>query len=58
MFALMALAGDFGCSAGPTLAGAIAGLAGDNLRLGILCCICFPALLIVGLFALRRALKK
>lgn len=58
MFALMALAGDFGCSAGPTLAGAIAGLAGDNLRLGILCCICFPALLIVGLFAMRRALKK
>ena len=58
MFALMALAGDLGCSAGPTLAGAISGLAGDNLRLGILCCICFPALLVVGLLALKREMNR
>ena len=58
MFALMALAGDLGCSAGPTLAGAIAGLAGDNLHLGILCCICFPALLVVGLLALKREMNR
>ena len=42
MFALMALAGDLGCSGGPTLAGAIAGAFGDNLRLGFLCAVALP----------------
>ncbi len=58
MFALMALAGDLGCSGGPTLAGAISAVAGDNLRLGILLCVCFPVLLIVGMLALKAALKN
>lgn len=57
MFALLALAGDLGCSAGPTLAGAIAGAAGDNLRLGILCGVGFPLLLIAGLAGLKRLQK-
>ena len=55
--ALLALAGDLGCSAGPTLAGAIAGAAGDNLRLGILCGVGFPLLLIAGLAGLKRLQK-
>ena len=54
MFALMALAGDLGCSGGPTLAGAIAGAFGDNLRLGILCALAFPALMILGILLIRR----
>ncbi len=54
MFALMALAGDLGCSGGPTLAGAIAGTFGDNLRLGILCAVAFPALMILGILLIRR----
>ena len=54
MFALMALAGDLGCSGGPTLAGAIAGAFGDNLRLGILCAVAFPALMILGILLIRR----
>lgn len=54
MFALMALAGDLGCSSGPTLAGAIAGAFGDNLRLGILCAVAFPALMILGILLIRR----
>ena len=36
MFALLALAGDLGCSGGPTLAGAVSSQCGDNLRMGIL----------------------
>ena len=54
MFALMALAGDLGCSGGPTLAGAIACAFGDNLRLGILCAVAFPALMILGILLIRR----
>lgn len=54
MFALMALAGDLGCSGGPTLAGAIAGAFGDNLRLGILCAVAFPALMTLGILLIRR----
>ena len=54
MFALMALAGDLGCSGGPTLAGTIAGAFGDNLRLGILCAVAFPALMILGILLIRR----
>ena len=58
MFALMALAGDLGCSGGPTLAGAIAGAFGDNLRLGILCAMAFPALMILGILLIRRTDAK
>ena len=58
MFALMALAGDLGCSGGPTLAGAIAGAFGDNLRLGILCAVAFPALMILGILLIRRTDSK
>lgn len=55
MFALMALAGDIGCSAGPTLAGMVAGARGDDLRLGILAAIAFPILMLGGgLILLRR----
>jgi len=58
MFALMALAGDLGCSGGPTLAGAIAGAFGDNLRLGLLCAVAFPALMILGILLIRRTDAK
>lgn len=49
MFALLALAGDIGCSAGPTLAGFASGILSDNLRYGILAAIIFPALLLICL---------
>lgn len=55
MFAILALAGDMGCSAGPALVGAISSLAGGNLKVGILAATLFPALLIVCLLALRRS---
>ena len=53
MFALLALAGDIGCSGGPTLAGFIAGIFNDNLRMGILFAIVFPVMLILGIFYLK-----
>lgn len=54
MFALLALAGDLGCSGGPTLAGMVSGHFGDNLRMGILSAIIFPVLLLAGLAACRK----
>ncbi len=49
MFALLAVAGDLGCTSGPTLVGMVSGAAGDNLKLGILAGIIFPVLLVVCL---------
>lgn len=49
MFAFLALAGDLGCSIGPTVVGRVAGLAGDNLKAGILVGAIFPVLLIGGI---------
>lgn len=55
MFALLALAGDVGCSGGPTLVGLVTGLASDDLKKGILAGIIFPILLIVGIVSLKKA---
>ena len=54
MFALLALAGDLGCSGGPTLAGAVSSQCGDNLRMGILAAVIFPVLLLAGMLLLSR----
>ncbi len=53
LFALLALAGDVGCSGGPTYVGLISSALGDDLRKGILCAVIFPILLIIGLLLLR-----
>ena len=58
MFALLALGGDLGCSGGPTLAGFVSSIAGENLRAGILSAVIFPALLLVGLLLCGREVKK
>lgn len=49
MFALLALAGDLGCSTGPTVVGMVSGAYNDDLRKGILYAILFPLLLLVSL---------
>lgn len=57
MFALMALAGDLGCSAGPTIVGMVAGTSHDDLHKGLLAATVFPVILILGL-ALNQAHSK
>lgn len=54
MFALLALAGDVGCSSGPTVVGLVAAGAGDDLKTGILTAVIFPVLILSGLIALRK----
>lgn len=54
MFALLALAGDVGCSGGPTLAGMVSAAAGDELRAGLLAAVVFPLVLLLGLLLLWR----
>lgn len=50
MFAMFALAGDLGCSGGPTLTGFVASMFGDNLKLGILSAVIFPVLMGISLY--------
>ncbi|MCR5733021.1 MAG: MFS transporter [Lachnospiraceae bacterium] len=54
LFALLALAGDLGCSGGPTLAGAVASALNDNMKAGIGAAIIFPILMGAGLIILAR----
>ena len=49
MYALLALAGDLGCSGGPTFVGMISSRFNDNLKMGILMAIIFPVLLLIGI---------
>ena len=49
LFALLALAGDVGCSSGPTYVGMISGAVNDNLKLGIFAALIFPVLMIMGI---------
>ena len=54
MFAMLALAGDLGCSGGPTMVGFVSSLFGNNLRIGILSAIVFPVLLLIGISLVVR----
>ncbi len=47
MFALLALAGDVGCAAGPALVGNVAELFGGELQAGLLAAVIFPTLLLL-----------
>ena len=54
MFALLALAGDMGCSSGPTIVGMVSGACSDNLKAGLACAIIFPILMIVCTMTLLK----
>lgn len=58
MFALLALAGDTGCSLGPTIVGFVSGALDDNIKAGLLTAVVFPVLLLVGLALSRRVMPK
>ncbi len=54
MFAFLALAGDVGCSGGPTVVGMVANKFGDNLKAGLLWGMIFPVILILFCFLYRQ----
>ncbi|MBU5470977.1 MFS transporter [Falcatimonas sp. MSJ-15] len=54
MFAMLALAGDLGCSGGPTLVGMVSSALDNNLRIGILSGIIFPVILIITLIIIKK----
>lgn len=58
MFALLAMAGDFGGSIGPAIVGRVAQNAGDNIRAGMGVGLIFPAVLIVMTVIIGNAGKK
>ncbi|AGC68706.1 major facilitator superfamily MFS_1 [Thermoclostridium stercorarium subsp. stercorarium DSM 8532] len=55
MYAIMALAGDFGCSAGPTLVGLVANAKGGMLSAGLLTAMIFPVLMLTGLLMIKNS---
>ncbi|MDI9241130.1 MFS transporter [Fusibacillus kribbianus] len=58
MFAFMALAGDLGCSSGPTLVGMVAEAAGGDLKTGLLAAVGFPILILCGIFLLGKYRRR
>lgn len=58
MFALLALLGDLGCMAGPSIAGSVADLFDGNIRVGFAVSAIFPAILMVSVIYLIRYSKR
>ncbi len=58
MFALLAMAGDLGCLCGPTAAGWVAELCGNNLKISFLLSTAFPLLIIVMVLWGLKTKKK
>ncbi|MBE5758955.1 MAG: MFS transporter [Clostridiales bacterium] len=58
MFAFLALAGDLGCSLGPTAVGLVSSAFGDELRYGLSFSTIFPLLLFILLFVTQKKSKR
>lgn len=54
MYALMALAGDVGCSSGPTVVGLAASAFGGDLKMGLAVAMVFPVLILSGICMLQE----
>ncbi len=54
MYAFMALAGDVGCSAGPSVVGFIANANNNNLKSGLTVAIVFPIIILIGITTLHK----
>lgn len=54
MYAFMALAGDIGCSGGPTVVGMVANANGNNLKMGLLVAMIFPVVILAGISLLKE----
>lgn len=53
-FAFMALAGDIGCTFGPSLVGFVSGIFDDQLKTGLAFAIIFPLIIIFGISLLKK----
>lgn len=58
MFAILALAGDFGCSFGPTVVGFATSVLNDDLKKGVFAAVVFPILLIISLRVMKKLKTK
>lgn len=58
MFAFFALAGDLGCTSGPTLVGYISNRFNDNFKIGILAAAIFPLFLLSSILLSRKISGK
>lgn len=58
MFAFLALAGDLGATASPSMVGSLAEMAGSNLKTGLLSATIFPVVLIISLQMLKLSICK
>ncbi len=58
MFAFLALAGDLGCSAGPTLVGFVAGAFDGNMKAGIFAAAIFPVVMLICLLGKKKKADK
>ncbi len=58
MFGLLALAGDLGCTLGPTTVGMVSSAMGGNLRTGLLISSIFPMILIGAVVLLKKRVNK
>lgn len=54
MYAFLALAGDIGCSVGPTVVGLVAHAHGGNLKAGIAPAVIFPLVILLGISLLKN----
>lgn len=53
MFALMALAGDIGCSSGPTVVGMVADYTNGSIKTGLAVAMIFPIIIFAGISAIH-----
>jgi fucose permease len=58
MFAMLAVAGDIGCTAGSTVVGMASNWFGGNMKAGILTAILFPVVLLICILLLKKPKKK
>lgn len=54
MFAILALAGDFGGTVGPAIVGNVSKMLNDNLQIGLLAGIIFPIIMMLSLLILKK----
>ena len=54
LYALLALAGDVGCSAGPTVVGLVAGAFHDQLKAGLTAALVFPVVMLLGITRVKE----